>query len=699
MPTEKNFKAQVRTRMRETGERYTAARDALATRPSSPRGGRAEHPLERDPGVAWLLSSDEPAVRYRTLVDVLGLSPTDPRVRTERRAIVDGPIVHAILEARHPSRGWGDGPAGRKHTGSIHVLKLLGELRVPDHDAHVAAALDEVLDWCAETRTAKARTVDGRVRYHAGREGAVLDVACHLGRAHDPRTRELVDFLLEAQWPDGGWNCDERPAARQSSFLETHDATRALFHYAAVTGDGDARGAAERSTEVFRRHLIRSPRTGNLISGRILQLHWPRGYDLLWGLEAIAPGGLDDPRLDEALAVLESRRRRDGTWRASGGRPPVNPWGGPGEVVDLSSLRHQMVTRRALHVLRVAGRLGPAAPARPARVRVQARRTHTQTVAALLADAGCEHDVVDRAELPKDEEGRFERLTLDDGRRVIVRAYDTSHHTANKWLHREALAHRDLGRLGLPLPRVLASITGSDAAGGDPAAMLLEEPGGDLLEHVLAHDPPSATSSSALWRAVGRTVAQLHAVAAGDLGEIFTRPRESARRWEGVAGLLRRCEKLPERNPRSRAVIDELRSLRVPIRRHLEALDTGPVPCFGDRYLYPTGMLVERAGRGWTVTAWLGWGQYATPGDPMRDVVFFERKCFERTGARPPRSFYDAVGLMPDPVQRLVHGFNPSSSPANVARWRSRPRQPIVFGDDEVEVLRLAVGEVRAIVT
>jgi hypothetical protein len=701
MPTEKNFKAQVRHRMQETGERYTTARAALATPTRVPpaREDPLLRSLEHDPGVAWLLASDEPAVRFRTLVDVFGLAPTDARVRREREAIPEGPVVQAILDAAHGPGRWGDGPAGRKHTGTIHVLKLLTELRVPDPDGRLHAALDEVLAWCAETRTAQARSVAGRVRYHAGRDGIALDAACHLDRAPDRRARALVQSLLETQWPDGGWNCDERPTATQSSFLETVDATRALFRFAEATADGEARRAAERSTEVFRRHLIRSPRTGNLISGRILQLHWPRGYDLLWGLEAIAPSGLDDPRLDEALDVLESKRRPDGTWRASGGRAPVNPTGGPGEVVDLSDLRHRMVTLRALHVLRLAGRLGADRATLRRAARVQPRRTHRQTVAALLADAGCEREVVHTSELPKDEEGRYERLTLDDGRRVIVRAYDTSHHTANKWLAREELAHRELGRLGLPLPRVLATITGSAAAGGDPAAMLVDDPGGDLLEHVLGHEAPGEASSPALWRAVGATMRRLHDLRPDDLGPLFTRPRPGARRWEGVAGLLRRCQRLPERNAGAAPAVAELRSLRRPIHRHLEALDTGPAPCFGDRHLYPTGLLVDRTAGRWTVRAWLGWGEYAVPGDPMADVVFLERKCFELTAALPARAFYDAVGLTPDPVQRLVFGFNPFSSPANVARWKARPRQPTVVGDDEVELLRQAVDEVRAIVS
>lgn len=69
--------------------------------------------------------------------------------------------------------------------------------------------------------------------------------------------------------------------------------------------------------------------------------------------------GLTDPRVNEALDILESKRRPDGTWRAGGSywKPPGRTVTGV-DVVDWGrSGPNQMTTLNALRVLRAAGRL------------------------------------------------------------------------------------------------------------------------------------------------------------------------------------------------------------------------------------------------------------------------------------------------------------------------------------------------------
>lgn len=69
-----------------------------------------------------------------------------------------------------------------------------------------------------------------------------------------------------------------------------------------------------------------------------------------------------DPRAAEALDLLESKRRDDGTWSTDGRRY----WRRPGsegsdvEVVDWGGgSPSELVTLNALRVLRCAGRNGP----------------------------------------------------------------------------------------------------------------------------------------------------------------------------------------------------------------------------------------------------------------------------------------------------------------------------------------------------
>jgi hypothetical protein len=172
--------------------------------------------------------------------------------------------------------------------------------------------------------------------------------------ARDARVRHLVDVLLGAQWPDGGWNCDARPEARRSSFHESLAPIWGLVEYHGATGDKDALQAAERASEVLLEHrLFRSRTSGKVIHPEWLHIHWPHywHYDYFQGLRAIGlVGRLGDPRASEALELLRLRMRPDGTWRTGGHKY----WRLRGlsnvEVVDWGDAR-QVVTAAARAVL------------------------------------------------------------------------------------------------------------------------------------------------------------------------------------------------------------------------------------------------------------------------------------------------------------------------------------------------------------
>jgi hypothetical protein len=80
-------------------------------------------------------------------------------------------------------------------------------------------------------------------------------------------------------------------------------------------------------------------------------------YDVLTALRVFGRlGRLADPRVQEALDIVETRRRPDGVWRAD-----VTYWrrgktGTHAEVVDWGRGAEEMLTLNALRVLRGAGR-------------------------------------------------------------------------------------------------------------------------------------------------------------------------------------------------------------------------------------------------------------------------------------------------------------------------------------------------------
>jgi hypothetical protein len=310
-----------------------------------------------DPGVDWLLSSDEPAVRFLARRDVLG-----ERVEPDADEILSGPKVRALLQSQQADGGFGGHPYN-KWTGAHWRLVSLVELAVPPGEPRVLAAAERVLSWLtSKGRTRNLVVIDGLPRRCASMEGNGLAVCSRLGLAEDPRVEQLARSLVEWQWPDGGWNCDRRASGRRSSFHESHASAWGLHEYASATGAEWAEEAAQRTAELFLEHRVfRSLRTGEPINRAWLKLRYPSywHYDVLQGLVILGRlGRLDDPRAADALDLLEERRRQDGCWEAE-----AFWWSRPGskrlpEVVDWGRRGpNEMITLNALRVLRGAGRL------------------------------------------------------------------------------------------------------------------------------------------------------------------------------------------------------------------------------------------------------------------------------------------------------------------------------------------------------
>ena len=94
--------------------------------------------------VAWLLASNEPAIRGMARRDLLDEpDPPDPR------RVMEGPIVRALLAGQEPNGGFGVHPY-RKWTGAHWRLVSLVELEIPAGEPRAMAALETVLDWLAD---------------------------------------------------------------------------------------------------------------------------------------------------------------------------------------------------------------------------------------------------------------------------------------------------------------------------------------------------------------------------------------------------------------------------------------------------------------------------------------------------------------------------------------------------------------------
>jgi hypothetical protein len=306
--------------------------------------------------VSWLLASREPAIRLMARRDILG-----ERVTGDADEILRGAKVRALLSGQRGDGGFGEHPY-RKWTGAYWRLISLAELDIPAHEPHAVAAFDQVAAWRHRARR-YVSMIDGRARICASIDGNVLAVGCKLGLADDPRSRDIVESLLSWQWPDGGWNCDNKASGRRSSFHESLATAWGLFAYGQATGDPAAEQAADRTAELFLDHrLFRRSGTGEAINSTWLVPRYPPywHYDILQALLILSRmGKARDPRAGDALDELARQRRDDGRWAVercwwnpmpTSITPDVVNWGRSGP--------NEMITLNALRVFRAAGRLG-----------------------------------------------------------------------------------------------------------------------------------------------------------------------------------------------------------------------------------------------------------------------------------------------------------------------------------------------------
>jgi hypothetical protein len=336
---------------------------------------------ELDAVLATLRRSKEPSIQWKVRVHVLGEDRTSRGILDLEEEIRRSSRVRALLSRRTQLGRPGTARGVYYKWQGIHwVLASLADIGYPAGDAGLLPLRDRILElWLrpsyyqeyvarskAETHRVGVPRIRGRYRRCASQQGNALYFLTRLGIA-DQRADALVERLLHWQWPDGGWNCDRRPEADTSSFMETTLPMLGLAAYGQQRKSPLAAEAAERAAEVLlRRRLFKRARDGRIIHPDFVRLHYPLYYfyDFLGGLKAMARlGKIRDRRCTDALDLLERKRLPGGGWPAEGryyksqarmlrSNADFVDWGGA------SSKRwNEWVTTDALAVLVAAGRV------------------------------------------------------------------------------------------------------------------------------------------------------------------------------------------------------------------------------------------------------------------------------------------------------------------------------------------------------
>ena len=260
----------------------------------------------------WLLSS-EPSIRWQTLRD---LADADAEtVHRERAQVAETGWGAELLSQQTEQGAWQGDDLSLLRT--IHCVVMLKDLGVDPHHAKVQSMLDKVASTKWEYHGSRA-FFDGEVE--PCMNGKVLTAGSYFGIKCD----EVLARLLSEQLADGGWNCDAPPSVR-SSFHTTICILEGLQEYEKAFGaSSDTTNARARAEEfLLERKLYRRLSTGEVIDKTWTRFHFPPTwhYDLLRGLDYFrAAGSKPDPRIQEAIDVVQMRRHQNGRW------PLVKPY-------------------------------------------------------------------------------------------------------------------------------------------------------------------------------------------------------------------------------------------------------------------------------------------------------------------------------------------------------------------------------------
>lgn len=285
--------------------------------------------------VPWLLDGD-PAIRWQVL-RYLTDAP-DHEVAEERSRVAREGWGARLLAAQNPDGGWGEGIYSPKWTSTTYTLLRLLWLGLPSGHPAAQRGCEQLWQWQSRWRVPETCIVGILVRL----------TTCHGYPA--PRLDGLVEYLLDQQLADGGWNCATRTdKSKHSSFHTSIQVLEALDAYASVGGQVDVREPIWRGHEFFLDHkLYQSHRTGAVaIRGSTRFPAFPEWhFDVLRGLELFAGGNAPrDERLREAVEVVRRARRADGRW------PTYSPYPGRQWFQLEPAGPSRWNTRRVLRVL------------------------------------------------------------------------------------------------------------------------------------------------------------------------------------------------------------------------------------------------------------------------------------------------------------------------------------------------------------
>lgn len=263
--------------------------------------------------IEWLLTGDV-SIQYQTKRDLLECSESE--LGELRLRIASEGWGKEFLDKRDPQTGlWGKGIYSPKWISTHYTLLDLKNLGIDPANTLFTESCKILLDniWYNNGQIRKNRQQDLCVSAMA------LGICCYAG-IQSEKLIEIVDYILDKKYADGGWNCNWDEGDKHSSVHTTlsvleafRDYDNANYKYRIM----DIRNSLPEAQEfLLKKQLFKSVSTGEIFDKRMLMLSFPCRwkYDILRCLDYFQ--SIDkkyDERMEEALQIIINKGR-NGKW-------------------------------------------------------------------------------------------------------------------------------------------------------------------------------------------------------------------------------------------------------------------------------------------------------------------------------------------------------------------------------------------------
>jgi len=261
----------------------------------------------------WLLNGDV-SIQYQTWRDLLGKEK--PLLR--KRIAKEG-WGRKYISKRNADGYWGQHYYQPKWISSHYTILDLRNLYIHPEDIDISQIIAELIGGIGDDGGIYPVSMDKKSDVCLN--GMFLYYACYFG-IDEKDLKSIVDFLINVQMDDGGFNChSNRAGAVHSSLHTTLSVVEGILEYRKNGFNyriKDLIKAEEESREFILQHkLYQSHRTGEIISKRMTALPYPSRwhYDILRALDYFRSAGCSyDKRMENAIGIILKKRKPDNRW-------------------------------------------------------------------------------------------------------------------------------------------------------------------------------------------------------------------------------------------------------------------------------------------------------------------------------------------------------------------------------------------------